>query len=86
MFAQPARVAGCPPAASRSWTSTPTTSWSPCSAEREPTRRTVVVGLIRNHTDVVPEGMSRVTLLSDPTQGLGNLAEPECRRVNAALA
>jgi hypothetical protein len=23
---------------------------------------------------------------SDPTEGLGNLAEPECRRVNAALA
>ncbi len=24
-------------------------------------------------------------MLSDPTQGLGNLAEPECRRVNASL-
>ena len=29
--------------------------------------------------------MSRVALLSDPTQGLGNLAEPECRRILAAL-
>jgi acetyl-CoA carboxylase carboxyltransferase component/biotin carboxyl carrier protein len=46
----------------------------------------VVVGLVTHHTDVVPEGITRVALLSDPTQGLGNLAEPECRRVNAALA
>ena len=46
----------------------------------------IVVGLITNHSEVVPEGMQRVALLSDPTQGLGNLAEPECRRVNAALA
>ncbi len=34
----------------------------------------------------MPEGITRVALLSDPTQGLGNLAEPECRRINAALA
>jgi acetyl-CoA carboxylase carboxyltransferase component/biotin carboxyl carrier protein len=46
----------------------------------------IVVGLLTNHSAVVPEGMQRVALLSDPTQGLGNLAEPECRRVNAALA
>ncbi|HYN31739.1 MAG TPA: carboxyl transferase domain-containing protein, partial [Ilumatobacteraceae bacterium] len=46
----------------------------------------IVVGLLTNHTEVVPEGMTRVALLSDPTQGLGNLAEPECRIVNAALA
>ncbi len=46
----------------------------------------LVVGLLTSFTDVVPEGMTRVALLSDPTQGLGNLAEPECRRVNAALA
>ena len=46
----------------------------------------LVVGLLTNHTPVVPEGMRRVAILSDPTQGLGNLAEPECRRVNAALA
>ena len=45
----------------------------------------LVVGLVSNPTEVVPEGMQRVMLLSDPTQGLGNLAEPECRRVNAAL-
>lgn len=29
--------------------------------------------------------MTRVAMLSDPTQGLGNLAEPECRRINASL-
>jgi acetyl-CoA carboxylase carboxyltransferase component/biotin carboxyl carrier protein len=46
----------------------------------------IVVGLLTNHSAVVPEGMQRIALLSDPTQGLGNLAEPECRRVNAALA
>ena len=46
----------------------------------------IVVGLLTNYTQVVPEGMTRVALLSDPTQGLGNLAEPECRVINAALA
>lgn len=46
----------------------------------------IVVGLITHHTDAVPEGIRRIALLSDPTRGLGNLAEPECRRVNAALA
>ena len=29
--------------------------------------------------------MTRVALLSDPTRGLGNLAEAECRRIIAAL-
>ncbi len=46
----------------------------------------VVVGVVTNHTASIPEGIRRIALLSDPTQGLGNLAEPECRRVNAALA
>ena len=45
----------------------------------------LVVGLITTYTDAYPEGMTRVTMLSDPTRGLGNLAEPECRIVNAAL-
>lgn len=39
----------------------------------------IVVGLLTSHTAVVPEGIRRVALLSDPTQGLGNLAEPECQ-------
>ena len=46
----------------------------------------IVVGLLTSYTDAYPEGMTRVAMLSDPTRGLGNLAEPECRRVNAALA
>ncbi len=45
----------------------------------------LVVGLLTTYTDLVPEGMTRVAMLSDPTQGLGNLAEPECRRINASL-
>lgn len=45
----------------------------------------LVVGQLTSYTDEVPEGMTRVAILSDPTQGLGNLAEPECRRINAAL-
>jgi acetyl/propionyl-CoA carboxylase alpha subunit/acetyl-CoA carboxylase carboxyltransferase component len=55
--------------------------------DREPglNRANVVVGLLTNRTAKVPEGMTRVALLSDPTKGLGNLAEPECRRILAGL-
>ena len=45
----------------------------------------VVVGLIRNRTERYPEGMLRVVILGDPTRSLGSLAEPECRRIIAAL-
>jgi len=45
----------------------------------------IVVGVLSNDTVTVPEGMARVALLGDPTRGLGNLAEPECRRIIAAL-
>ncbi|HET8757596.1 MAG TPA: carboxyl transferase domain-containing protein [Solirubrobacteraceae bacterium] len=45
----------------------------------------IVVGLIRNFTARYPEGMLRVALLGDPTRALGSLAEPECRRIMAAL-
>ena len=44
-----------------------------------------MVGLIRNRTERYPEGMLRVVLLGDPTRSLGSLAEPECRRIIAAL-
>jgi acetyl-CoA carboxylase carboxyltransferase component len=44
-----------------------------------------VVGVVRNVTERYPEGIARVTLLSDPTRALGSLAEPECRRINAGL-
>ena len=46
----------------------------------------IVVGVISNYTSLVPEGMCRVAILGDPTSGLGNLAEPECRRILGALA
>ena len=45
----------------------------------------IVVGVVRNYTERYPEGMERVTLLGDPTKSLGSLAEPECRRIIAAL-
>ena len=45
----------------------------------------IVVGTITNFTERYPEGMRRVILLGDPTRALGSLAEPECRRVNAAI-
>jgi len=48
-------------------------------------RAGVVVGVISNFTELVPEGMRRVAILGDPTSGLGNLAEPECRRILAAI-
>ena len=45
----------------------------------------IVVGVIRNFTEKHPQGMTRVMLLGDPGKDLGSLAEPECRRINAAL-
>ena len=45
----------------------------------------MVVGVVRNYTERYPEGMRRVALLGDPTKSLGSLAEPECRRIIAAL-
>ncbi len=45
----------------------------------------IVVGVLRNFTARHPEGMRRVTLMGDPTRALGALAEPECRRIIAAL-
>ena len=45
----------------------------------------VVVGLVSNATERYPEGMQRVAILGDPTRALGSLAEPECRRIIAAL-
>ncbi len=45
----------------------------------------IVVGTVTNFTERYPEGMQRVILLGDPTRALGSLAEPECRRINAAI-
>jgi acetyl/propionyl-CoA carboxylase alpha subunit/acetyl-CoA carboxylase carboxyltransferase component len=55
--------------------------------DRPPGKNTanVVVGVIRNFTLKYPEGMTRVILLGDPSKAMGAVAEPECRRINAAL-
>ena len=45
----------------------------------------VVVGMIKSFTTRYPEGVARVIVLGDPTRGMGALAEPECRRIIAAL-
>ena len=45
----------------------------------------IVAGVVRNVTDRYPEGMTRVLLLGDPGRDMGALAEPECRRILAAI-
>jgi acetyl/propionyl-CoA carboxylase alpha subunit/acetyl-CoA carboxylase carboxyltransferase component len=45
----------------------------------------IIAGIIRNFTAKYPEGMTRVILLGDPSKDLAALAEPECRRIIAAL-
>ncbi len=45
----------------------------------------IVAGVIRSFTAEVPEGITRVILLGDAGKEMGSLAEPECRRINAAL-
>ena len=45
----------------------------------------IIVGVIRNYTARYPEGMTRVLLMGDPSRDLGAIAEPECRRIIAAL-
>ncbi|HXY11763.1 MAG TPA: carboxyl transferase domain-containing protein [Terriglobales bacterium] len=45
----------------------------------------IITGVIRNFTERYPEGMTRVLLLGDPSKDLGALAEPECRRIIAAM-
>jgi acetyl/propionyl-CoA carboxylase alpha subunit/acetyl-CoA carboxylase carboxyltransferase component len=48
-------------------------------------RANVVVGLIRNFTELYPEGMQRVIILGDGTREMGSLAAPECARIIGAL-
>ncbi len=45
----------------------------------------LVVGTIENETAKHPEGMKRVILLGDPSREMGSFAEPECRRIIAAI-
>ncbi|MEJ2887167.1 ATP-binding protein [Actinomycetospora aeridis] len=44
-----------------------------------------VLGMVTTPTVRQPEGLTRVVLLGDPTRALGAIAEPECRRVLAAI-
>ncbi len=55
--------------------------------ERPPGSNTanVVVGVVTTFTDRYPEGMRRVAILGDPSRSMGSVAEPECRRIEAAL-
>ncbi len=45
----------------------------------------IVAGLVHTPTEKHPEGIVRVALLGDPTRSLGSVAEPECRRIMAAI-
>ena len=45
----------------------------------------IIVGLVHTPTPLYPEGMTRIVLMGDPLKSLGSLAEPECRRIIAAL-
>ena len=45
----------------------------------------VVVGLVEAATEKHPDGMTRVAVLGDPTKAMGSIAEPECRRLLAAI-
>jgi acetyl/propionyl-CoA carboxylase alpha subunit/acetyl-CoA carboxylase carboxyltransferase component len=45
----------------------------------------VVVGVVKSFTDRYPEGMQRVIVMGDPGREMGSVAEPECRRISAAI-
>ncbi|MFC9689087.1 carboxyl transferase domain-containing protein [Kribbella sp. NPDC056951] len=45
----------------------------------------LVVGTVTTVTPTYPEGMTRVLMCGDPTRALGAVAEPECRRIIAAI-
>ena len=49
------------------------------------TRPTSLSASFATSPNKYPEGMTRVVLLGDPSKDLGALAEPECRRILAAL-
>ncbi|OLL76180.1 Methylcrotonyl-CoA carboxylase biotin-containing subunit [Pseudonocardia sp. Ae168_Ps1] len=59
----------------------------PLPVDRAPggNRANLVLGVVSVPTRRYPEGMKRVVLLGDPTRALGAIAEPECRRVLAAI-
>ncbi|MFP5022736.1 ATP-binding protein [Pseudonocardia phyllosphaerae] len=59
----------------------------PVPVDRAPGQNTanLVLGVVSVPTRRYPDGMTRVVLLGDPTRALGAIAEPECRRVLAAI-
>ncbi|MEJ2859889.1 ATP-binding protein [Actinomycetospora flava] len=60
---------------------------APVPVDRAPGSNTAnfVLGMVTTPTVRQPEGLTRVVLLGDPTRALGAIAEPECRRVLAAI-
>ncbi|MFT4109403.1 carboxyl transferase domain-containing protein [Propionicimonas sp.] len=48
-------------------------------------RAGIICARVTTPTPVHPDGITRIVLSGDPTRGLGAVAEPECRRVIAAL-
>ncbi|MCU1650421.1 MAG: Biotin carboxylase Propionyl-CoA carboxylase, partial [Pseudonocardia sp.] len=60
---------------------------APMPVDRAPGGNTanLVLGVVTTPTQRYPDGMRRVVLLGDPTKALGAIAEPECRRVLAAI-
>ncbi len=45
----------------------------------------IIAGLVTTPTPLYPDGIRRIVLSGDPNRGLGAVAEPECRRIIAAL-
>ncbi len=45
----------------------------------------ILAAVVTTPTAAHPEGVTRVVLCGDPTKSLGSVAEPECRRVMAAI-
>ena len=48
-------------------------------------RAGIICAKVTTRTPLYPDGITRVVLSGDPTRGLGAVAEPECRRIIAAL-
>ena len=45
----------------------------------------IICAKVTTRTPLYPDGITRIVLSGDPTRGLGAVAEPECRRIIAAL-
>ena len=57
----------------------------PVHRDRGMNKAGIICALVTTPTPLYPEGMTRIALSGDPTRGLGAVAEPECRRIIAAL-